>query len=170
MTYLFQTTNLWQHHIGNFSSLVSGISAMPSMHNAMCALLFLAARHVKRWKAMVAALYAVLIFAGSVHLGSTPHLTAQCSDRFRQDSVTPSLCCWRHASRPEEPRRRAPLLTRSARTRLGERDRTLSTELNPGTSSTPFSRRRKICVAFASHSRGHQPPHSPEEARPATRS
>ena len=60
---------LWQSHVDSSGSLVSGISAMPSMHNAICVLLFLAARHVNKWLAAAAALYAFLIFVGSVHLG-----------------------------------------------------------------------------------------------------
>lgn len=60
---------LWQNYSGNTGGVVSGISAMPSMHNAICVLLFLAARHINRWLALGAALYALAIFIGSVHLG-----------------------------------------------------------------------------------------------------
>ncbi len=60
---------LWQSYTDSSNTIVSGISAMPSMHNAICVLLFLAARHVNRWLALGAALYAFAIFAGSVHLG-----------------------------------------------------------------------------------------------------
>ncbi len=60
---------LWQNYTGATGGVVSGISAMPSMHNAICVLLFLAARHVNRWLALGAALYAFAIFVGSVHLG-----------------------------------------------------------------------------------------------------
>lgn len=60
---------LWQAYTGQSRSIVSGISAMPSMHNAICVLMFLAARHIHRYLAIAAAAYAVLIFLGSVHLG-----------------------------------------------------------------------------------------------------
>jgi PAP2 superfamily len=60
---------LWRSYIGASDLLVGGISAMPSMHNAICVLLFLAARHISRLLAAVAAVYALVIFIGSVHLG-----------------------------------------------------------------------------------------------------
>ena len=60
---------LWQAYTGQSRSIVSGISAMPSMHNAICVLIFLAARHIHRYLAIAAASYAMLIFIGSVHLG-----------------------------------------------------------------------------------------------------
>lgn len=50
-------------------ALIGGISAMPSMHNSVCVLLFLAARHISRWLALAALVFAVFIFAGSIHLG-----------------------------------------------------------------------------------------------------
>lgn len=60
---------LWAVQTGEAELLISGISAMPSMHNSICVLLFLAARHVSRALATAAALFALAIFLGSVHLG-----------------------------------------------------------------------------------------------------
>jgi hypothetical protein len=60
---------LWTAYLDQSGALIGGISAMPSMHNAICVLLFLAARHVHRWLAAAAALYGLAIFIGSVHLG-----------------------------------------------------------------------------------------------------
>lgn len=61
--------NLWLVYLNQTDSIISGISAMPSMHNAICVLMFLAARHVHHVLAIIAATYAILIFIGSVHLG-----------------------------------------------------------------------------------------------------
>ncbi|MGB8816734.1 MAG: phosphatase PAP2 family protein [Rhizobiaceae bacterium] len=61
--------NLWRLYVSQSNSVISGISAMPSMHNAICVLMFLAARHIHRYLAIAAFAYAVLIFLGSVHLG-----------------------------------------------------------------------------------------------------
>ena len=60
---------LWASYLGMDTGIVSGISAMPSMHNAICVLMFLAARHVHRTVAIAAGLFALAIFTGSVHLG-----------------------------------------------------------------------------------------------------
>lgn len=60
---------LWGSYVNDTATVISGISAMPSIHNAMCVLLFLAARHVNRWLAVAAAIFALTIFVGSVHLG-----------------------------------------------------------------------------------------------------
>jgi hypothetical protein len=60
---------LWMTYTGQADSVITGISAMPSMHNAMCVLIFMAARHVGRWLAAAAAVYGLAIFIGSVHLG-----------------------------------------------------------------------------------------------------
>jgi PAP2 superfamily len=60
---------LWEAYVNASGEVISGISAMPSMHNAICVLMFLAARHagfVLKW---LAAAYALTIFVGSVHLG-----------------------------------------------------------------------------------------------------
>jgi PAP2 superfamily len=61
--------NLWASYLDPPGTIISGISAMPSMHNALCVLLFLAARHISRWLALAAAVFAGAIFLGSVHLG-----------------------------------------------------------------------------------------------------
>lgn len=50
-------------------ALGGGISAMPSLHNAMAILFVCAARHVSRRLSLAFAIYAVLIWIGSVHLG-----------------------------------------------------------------------------------------------------
>lgn len=60
---------LWASYLGMDTGIVSGISAMPSMHNAICVLMFLAARHIHRVVAIAAGLFALVIFTGSVHLG-----------------------------------------------------------------------------------------------------
>ncbi|WP_406871847.1 phosphatase PAP2 family protein [Aminobacter sp. P9b] len=60
---------LWGAYVNDAATIVSGISAMPSIHNAMCVLLFLAARHVNRWLAAAAAVFGLTIFVGSIHLG-----------------------------------------------------------------------------------------------------
>lgn len=60
---------LWAAYTGEAQSVISGISAMPSMHNAICVLLLLVARHVNKWLAAAAAVYGLAIFIGSVHLG-----------------------------------------------------------------------------------------------------
>lgn len=60
---------LWGAYVNDAATVVSGISAMPSIHNAMCVLLFLAARHVNRWLAVAAAVFGLTIFVGSIHLG-----------------------------------------------------------------------------------------------------
>lgn len=60
---------LWGAYVNDAATVVSGISAMPSIHNAMCVLLFLAARHVNRWLAAAAAVFGLTIFVGSIHLG-----------------------------------------------------------------------------------------------------
>lgn len=60
---------LWDSYVNDIDTVISGISAMPSIHNAMCVLFFLAARHINRWLAAAAAVFALIIFVGSVHLG-----------------------------------------------------------------------------------------------------
>lgn len=60
---------LWQSHAARQYGFARGISAAPSMHNALCALYVLAlanARPVLRVGAMI---FAATIFVGSVHLG-----------------------------------------------------------------------------------------------------
>jgi membrane-associated phospholipid phosphatase len=46
-----------------------GISAMPSVHNALAALFALAAFQLNRAAGWIAASYAALIWIGSIHLG-----------------------------------------------------------------------------------------------------
>ncbi len=60
---------LWQAYTAPSNEVISGISAMPSMHNAVCVLMFLAARHAGKLLAWAAGLFALAIFVGSVHLG-----------------------------------------------------------------------------------------------------
>ena len=60
---------LWLDYKTGVEGTISGISAMPSLHNAMCVLLVLAARNVDRGLSIAAAIFALLIFIGSVHLG-----------------------------------------------------------------------------------------------------
>lgn len=60
---------LWAAYIDSSDGVISGISAMPSMHNAICVLMFLAARHAGAVLKWLAAAYALTIFIGSVHLG-----------------------------------------------------------------------------------------------------
>ena len=66
---MFVREALWLDYKMVFEGTISGISAMPSLHNAMCVLLFLAARNIDRRLAAAAAIFALLIFIGSVHLG-----------------------------------------------------------------------------------------------------
>lgn len=60
---------LWTSYLDPTGTIISGIAAMPSMHNALCVLMFLAARHISRWLALAAAIFAGVIFLGSIHLG-----------------------------------------------------------------------------------------------------
>ena len=60
---------LWQSYTERGEGIIRGISAMPSMHVAMCVLIYLAARHVHKRLAFAAGLFCGVIFAGSVHLG-----------------------------------------------------------------------------------------------------
>lgn len=60
---------LWDAYISSSDGVISGISAMPSMHNAICVLMFLAARHAGTVLKWLAGAYALAIFFGSVHLG-----------------------------------------------------------------------------------------------------
>ena len=60
---------LWQAYSSPTNQIISGISAMPSMHNAIAVLLFLAARHGDAIIKWMAGAFAVIIFVGSVHLG-----------------------------------------------------------------------------------------------------
>ena len=69
LTTMFVREALWLDYTMDIEGTISGISAMPSLHNAMCVLLFLAARHIDRGLSIAAAIFALLIFIGSVHLG-----------------------------------------------------------------------------------------------------
>ncbi len=60
---------LWMAYVGQSSSIISGISAMPSIHNAMCVLLVLVALNIGRRLALLAIAFALVIFVGSIHLG-----------------------------------------------------------------------------------------------------
>ncbi len=77
---------LWGAYIGE-NSLVAGISAMPSMHNATALLFVLAVWPVNRKLGIAFALYAFVIFIGSIHLGW--HYAA---DTYLAYAVT--LTCW----------------------------------------------------------------------------
>lgn len=59
---------LWQAYTGQDLSFGMGISAMPSMHNAITALYVLAAFRLGKWWGAAATAYAAIIFLGSVHL------------------------------------------------------------------------------------------------------
>lgn len=59
---------LWSIHAGHLDE-PGGISAMPSMHNAQCALFAAAAYAVDRRFGHVMLAYAAAIFLGSIHLG-----------------------------------------------------------------------------------------------------
>ena len=58
---------LWDGYTGKIPAL--GISAMPSMHNASAVLFALAFRQVSKGLGWFFTAYAVVILAGSVHLG-----------------------------------------------------------------------------------------------------
>lgn len=60
---------LWEVFTTDAENLYGGISAMPSMHVAVVALLAVAGAGWNRWLGGVAGVYAVLIFLGSFHLG-----------------------------------------------------------------------------------------------------
>ena len=59
---------LWDAHTGK-QNIVAGISAMPSMHNARSLLFALVAWQMNRKAGIALAIFATLIFIGSVHLG-----------------------------------------------------------------------------------------------------
>ncbi len=59
---------LWQSYTGEIS-IIAGISAMPSMHNATTLLFVLTVWPVSRKLGIVLALFAFVIFIGSIHLG-----------------------------------------------------------------------------------------------------
>jgi hypothetical protein len=59
---------LWDIHAGKIEG-TGGISAMPSMHNAQSLIFVLLAMHLSRGVQIGAAVFALAIFVGSVHLG-----------------------------------------------------------------------------------------------------
>ncbi len=77
---------LWAAYTGE-NALVAGISAMPSMHNATALLFVLAVWPVNRKLGIAFALYAFVIFIGSIHLGW--HYAV---DAYLAYAVT--LICW----------------------------------------------------------------------------
>ena len=60
---------LWRSHSSQTYAFGMGISAMPSLHNAIAVLYALAAFRIGRLIGCFMSLYAALIFIGSVHLG-----------------------------------------------------------------------------------------------------
>jgi hypothetical protein len=60
---------LWRSHVLESYSFGMGVSAMPSLHNAIATLYALAAFRVGRTLGWFMTGYAVLIFIGSIHLG-----------------------------------------------------------------------------------------------------
>lgn len=60
---------LWQAHLAGHVALGGGISAFPSLHVAMPVLASFAAWSSHRWLAGCFAMYASLIWLGSIHLG-----------------------------------------------------------------------------------------------------
>ena len=60
---------LWRSHASQSYFFGMGISAMPSLHNAIAVLYALAAFRIGRLLGWFMSIYAVLIFVGSIHLG-----------------------------------------------------------------------------------------------------
>jgi hypothetical protein len=60
---------LWRAHIGDGLALGGGISAMPSVHNALAVLFAIAGWRISRLLGVVLAAYALGIWIGSIHLG-----------------------------------------------------------------------------------------------------
>lgn len=69
LTAILVRDRLWENYMSPSGSVISGISAMPSMHNALCILLVLAARRIDPLLFAASIVFALLIFIGSVHLG-----------------------------------------------------------------------------------------------------
>ncbi len=81
LNYLHQTNNyvhlwavntqnmLWEAYTNDNKALISGISAMPSMHNTTAALIALLGWRVSRIAGIAGTLFAVMILVGSIHLG-----------------------------------------------------------------------------------------------------
>lgn len=60
---------LWRHHAAHQAGFAMGISAMPSMHNAIAILYALTTTRMARPIRIAAWSFAALIFVGSIHLG-----------------------------------------------------------------------------------------------------
>ena len=60
---------LWDHHVNRKYAFAMGISAMPSMHNAITLLYALALRRAPRPVRLLGWAFVALIFIGSIHLG-----------------------------------------------------------------------------------------------------
>lgn len=60
---------LWLNYSSGDRSIVSGISAMPSMHVSIATLMALGTWQLSRKLGMLMTIYAVIIMIGSVHLG-----------------------------------------------------------------------------------------------------
>ncbi len=60
---------LWQAYLNNGEGLVSGISAMPSMHNTAAFMIALLGWRINRKAGIAGSLFAFAIFLGSIHLG-----------------------------------------------------------------------------------------------------
>jgi hypothetical protein len=60
---------LWDAHVADHYALGMGISAMPSMHNAIALLYLLAVQGMGRTVRAVSLAFTVIVFVGSVHLG-----------------------------------------------------------------------------------------------------
>lgn len=60
---------LWRAHVERDYAFAMGISAMPSMHNAVAVLYALALGRARLWVRVLAWAFAALVFVGSIHLG-----------------------------------------------------------------------------------------------------
>lgn len=60
---------LWDAHVAHQHTLGMGISAMPSMHNAIALLYLLAVGSMGRGLRAICGIFTVIVFIGSVHLG-----------------------------------------------------------------------------------------------------
>jgi hypothetical protein len=60
---------LWAHYLKNVTSIGSGISAMPSMHVSVAALLYFSGREANKYFGYSMLVFLILIQIGSVHLG-----------------------------------------------------------------------------------------------------
>jgi hypothetical protein len=60
---------LWKHHVAGEYGFAMGVSAMPSMHNAITVLYALSLAGASRPIRIAAWAYVGIIFVGSIHLG-----------------------------------------------------------------------------------------------------